>query len=70
MVKTMKNWREWIGKDVIVVLKDGKQKTGVLRGPVIDNGEETPSDLRLLNGIFVTRIKTKDITEIYLDENF
>lgn len=66
----MKDWKKWIGKDVIVVLKDGKQKTGNLRGPVIDTGNEIPSDLRLLNGIFVTRIKTKDISNIYLDENF
>lgn len=61
----MKNWKNWVGKDVIVKFKDGKEKTGVLQGPVIDAGDDKiPSELRLLNGIFVTRIETKEISDI------
>ncbi len=60
----MKDWKKWIGRDVIVLLKDGKELTGVLEGPVIYSENSTPKELRLLNGIFVTRIKTKDISKI------
>lgn len=61
----MNNWKQWIGKDVIVVLKSGKEKTGVLQGPVIMYNKDTiPSEFRLMNGIFVTRVQTEDILEI------
>lgn len=61
----MKDWKKWIGKDVIVVLKDGNEKSGVLQESVIQtNSNEVPQELRLLNGIFVTRIASKDISEI------
>lgn len=61
----MKDWKKWIGKDVIVVLKDGNEKSGVLQESVIQtNSKEVPQELRLLNGIFVTRIASKDISEI------
>ncbi len=59
----MKDWKKWLGKDVIVYMKDGTEFTGVLEGPVIPSGS-IPKELRLLNGIFVTYIKTKDISEI------
>lgn len=64
LVQNMKNWQKWIDKDVIVTMKDGKQLSGVLKGPVIPSKNTIPDEFRLLNGVFVTRIKTKDISTI------
>ncbi len=64
LVKYMKNWKKWIDKDVIVTMKDGEQLSGVLKGPVIPSKNTIPDEFRLLNGVFVTRIKTKDISTI------
>lgn len=60
----MKNLKKMIGKDVRIVLKDGSIKTGVLRGNVIQSDQHDNDEIRLLNGIFVTRVKTDDISEI------
>lgn len=55
--------KKWLGKDVVLILKNGQEKTGTLKGPVIDS-EMIEDEVRLLNGIFVTHIKIKDIVEI------
>lgn len=60
----MKNWQKWIDKDVIITTKDGKKLSGVLKGPVIPSKNTIPEEFRLLNGVFVTRVKTKDISSI------
>lgn len=61
----MNDWKQWIGKDVKVILHDGNTKFGVLQGPVIMyDTEAIPAEFRLMNGIFVTRIQTEDIAEI------
>lgn len=61
----MVEWKKWIGKDVIVTLKDGNEKYGVLEEPVIHrHSSAPPEEFRLLNGIFVTYVKTSDIVSI------
>ena len=45
------------------ILKNGQEKTGTLKGPVIES-DMIEDEVRLLNGIFVTHIKIKDIVEI------
>ena len=66
---TMLDWEKWIDRDVIITLKNGKQKSGTFKGPVIPLETNTiPDEFRLLNGIFVTRIKTNDIDKI--EESF
>lgn len=60
----MKDLKEMIGKDVIVILKDGSTKTGVLRGNVINSNSHDNEEIRLLNGIFVTRVKIDDISDV------
>lgn len=59
----MMNLKKWLGKDVVLILKNGQEKTGTLKGPVIES-DMIENDVRLLNGIFVTHIKIKDIVEI------
>lgn len=61
----MLDWKKWIDQDVIITLKNGKQKSGIFKGPVIPLPKgELPEEFRLLNGIFVTRIKPDDIASI------
>ena len=57
------NLKKWLGKDVVLILKNGQEKTGTLKGPVIES-DMIENEVRLLNGIFVTHIKIKDIVEI------
>lgn len=52
----MKNLEKWLDKDVVLILKNGQEKTGTLKGPVIES-DMIENEVRLLNGIFVTRIK-------------
>lgn len=59
----MKNLEKWLDKDVVLILKNGQEKTGTLKGTVIES-DMIENEVRLLNGIFVTRIKIKDIVEI------
>ena len=59
----MMNLKKWLGKDVVLILKNGQEKTGTLKGPVIES-DMIENEFRLLNGIFVTHIKIKDIVEI------
>lgn len=59
----MKNLEKWLDKDVVLILKNGQEKTGTFKGPVIES-DMIENEVRLLNGIFVTRIKIKDIVEI------
>ena len=59
----MMNLKKWLGKDVVLILKNGQEKTGTLKGPVIES-DMIENEARLLNGIFVTHIKIKDIVEI------
>lgn len=59
----MMNLKKWFGKDVVLILKNGQEKTGTLKGPVIES-DMIENEVRLLNGIFVTHIKIKDIVEI------
>lgn len=59
----MMNLKKWLGKDVVLILKNGQEKTGTLKGPVIES-DMIENEIRLLNGIFVTHIKIKDIVEI------
>ena len=59
----MMNLKKWLGKDVVLILKNGQEKTGTLNGPVIES-DMIENEVRLLNGIFVTHIKIKDIVEI------
>lgn len=59
----MMNLKKWLGKDVVLILKNGQEKTGTLKGPVIES-DTIENEVRLLNGIFVTHIKIKDIVEI------
>lgn len=59
----MMNLKKWLGKDVVLILKNGQEKTGTLKGPVIES-DMIENEVRLLNGISVTHIKIKDIVEI------
>ena len=59
----MMNLKKWLGKDIVLILKNGQEKTGTLKGPVIES-DMIENEVRLLNGIFVTHIKIKDIVEI------
>lgn len=59
----MMNLKKWLGKDVVLILKNGQKKTGTLKGSVIES-DMIENEVRLLNGIFVTHIKIKDIVEI------
>ena len=59
----MMNLKKWLGKDVVLILKNGQEKTGTLKDPVIES-DMIENEVRLLNGIFVTHIKIKDIVEI------
>ena len=59
----MMNLKKWLGKDVVLILKNGQEKTGTLKGPVIES-DMIENEVRLLNGIFVTHIKIKDTVEI------
>ena len=59
----MMNLKKWLGKDVVLILKNKKKKTGTLKGSVIES-DMIENEVRLLNGIFVTHIKIKDIVEI------
>lgn len=59
----MMNLKKWLGKDVVLILKNGQEKTGTVKGPVIES-DMIENEVRLLNGIFVTHIKIKDIVEI------
>ena len=59
----MMNLKKWLGNDVVLILKNGQEKTGTLKGPVIES-DMIENEVRLLNGIFVTHIKIKDIVEI------
>ena len=59
----MMNLKKGLGKDVVLILKNGQEKTGTLKGPVIES-DMIENEVRLLNGIFVTHIKIKDIVEI------
>ena len=59
----MMNLKKWLGKDVVLILKNGQEKTVTLKGPVIES-DMIENEVRLLNGIFVTHIKIKDIVEI------
>lgn len=59
----MMNLKKWLGKDVVLILKNGQEKTGTLKGSVIES-DMIENEVRLLNGIFVTHIKIKDIVEI------
>lgn len=59
----MMNLKKWLGKDVVLILRNGQEKTGTLKGPVIES-DMIENEVRLLNGIFVTHIKIKDIVEI------
>ena len=59
----MMNLKKWLGKDVVLILKNGQEKTGTLKGPVIES-DMIENEVRLLNGIFITHIKIKDIVEI------
>lgn len=54
----MMNLKKWLGKDVVLILKNGQEKTGTLKGPVIES-DMIENEVRLLNGIFVTHIKSK-----------
>lgn len=60
----MEDLKKLIGKDVIVYLKDGSTKTGIFRGNVITGDYHDTDEIRLLNGIFVTRVKIDDISDI------
>lgn len=60
----MRDLKELIDKDITVVLKDGSVKSGVLRGSVISGNYHVNDEIRLLNGIFVTRVKIDDISEV------
>ena len=62
----MKNLEKWLDKDVVLILKNGQEKTGTLKGPVIDS-EMIEDEVRMILDFqceLGTHIKIKDIVEI------